>query len=66
MREGKIAAPSITFDHRTNAIGRMWADDDVQSALNALKAIKPKIPQPAAMKVPAPVSPPMFPELQQH
>jgi hypothetical protein len=38
MREGKIAAPPILFDPKTNSTGRMWSEDDVEAARAALKA----------------------------
>jgi hypothetical protein len=38
MRQGKIAAPPILFDARTNSIGRMWSEDDIEAARAALKA----------------------------
>ena len=37
MREGKIAAPPILFDPKTNSTGRMWSEDDVEAARTALK-----------------------------
>jgi hypothetical protein len=38
MRQGKIAAPPILFDSKTNSTGRMWSEDDVEAARAALKA----------------------------
>jgi hypothetical protein len=38
MRQGKIAAPPILFDSKTNSTGRMWSEDDVEAARVALKA----------------------------
>jgi hypothetical protein len=37
MRQGKIAAPPILFDSKTNSTGRMWSEDDVEAARTALK-----------------------------
>jgi hypothetical protein len=37
MRQGKIAAPPIIFDSRTNSVGRMWSEDEVEAACTALK-----------------------------
>jgi len=37
MREGKIAAPPILFDPKTNSTRRMWSEDDVEAARTALK-----------------------------
>jgi hypothetical protein len=37
-RLGKIAAPPILFDSKTNSTGRMWSEDDVEAARAALKA----------------------------
>jgi len=38
MRQGKIAAPPILFDSKTNSTGRMWSEDDIEAARVALKA----------------------------
>jgi hypothetical protein len=38
MRQGKIAAPPIVFDSKTNSTGRMWSEDDIEAARAALKA----------------------------
>ena len=38
MRQGKIAVPPIIFDSRTNSVGRMWSEDDVEAVRTALKA----------------------------
>jgi len=38
MRQGKIAAPPILFDSKTNSTGRMWSEDDIEAARAALKA----------------------------
>jgi len=37
MRQGKIAAPPILFDSKTNSTGRMWSEDDIEAARVALK-----------------------------
>jgi hypothetical protein len=37
MRQGMIAALPIIFDSRTNSVGRMWSEDDVEAARAALK-----------------------------
>jgi Helix-turn-helix domain len=29
MRQGKIAAPPILFEPKTNSTGRMWSEDDI-------------------------------------
>jgi hypothetical protein len=36
MRQGKIAAPPIIFDSRTNSVGRMWSEGDIERARIAL------------------------------
>jgi hypothetical protein len=36
MRQGKIAAPPIVFDAKTNSTGRMWSEDDIERARIAL------------------------------
>ncbi|MFY9729984.1 MAG: hypothetical protein WB723_19215 [Candidatus Acidiferrales bacterium] len=36
MRQGKIAAPPILFDSKTNSTGRMWSEDDIERARVAL------------------------------
>ena len=36
MRQGKIAAPPILFDSKTNSTGRMWSKDDIERARVAL------------------------------
>jgi len=38
MRQGKVAAPPILFDSKTNSTGRMWSEDDIEAARAALKA----------------------------
>jgi hypothetical protein len=38
MRQGKIAAPPIVFDSKTNSTGRMWSEDDIEAVRTALKA----------------------------
>jgi predicted site-specific integrase-resolvase len=38
MRQGKIAAPPIVFDSKTNSTGRMWSEDDIEGVRTALKA----------------------------
>ena len=38
MRQGKIAAPPILFDSKTNSTGRMWSEADIEAARAALKA----------------------------
>jgi DNA-binding transcriptional MerR regulator len=38
MRQGKIAAPPILFDPKTNSEGRMWSEADIEAARSALKA----------------------------
>jgi predicted site-specific integrase-resolvase len=40
MREGKIKAPPISFDSKSNSIGRMWSEDDVEQARKVLESIK--------------------------
>ena len=37
MRQGKIAAPPILFDPKTNSTGRMWSEDDIEAVRTALK-----------------------------
>ena len=37
MRRGKIAAPPILFDAKTNSTGRMWSEDDIEAVRTALK-----------------------------
>jgi MerR HTH family regulatory protein len=36
MRQGKIAAPPILFNSKTNSTGRMWSEDDIERARVAL------------------------------
>lgn len=36
-RQGKIAAPPIIFDSRTNSVGRMWSEDEVEAVRASLK-----------------------------
>ena len=36
MREGKIAAPPILFDPKTNSTVRMWSEDDIEAVRAAL------------------------------
>jgi predicted site-specific integrase-resolvase len=40
MREGKIKPPPIVFDSKTNSIGRMWSEDDIEQARKVLQSIK--------------------------
>jgi DNA-directed RNA polymerase specialized sigma subunit len=37
MRQGKIAAPPILFDSKTNSTDRMWSEDDIEAVRTALK-----------------------------
>jgi hypothetical protein len=37
MRTGKIKAPPILFDSRTNSEGRMWSEEDIAAARAVLK-----------------------------
>jgi predicted site-specific integrase-resolvase len=37
MRTGKIKAPPILFDSKTNSEGRMWSEADIEAARLALK-----------------------------
>jgi hypothetical protein len=37
MRQGKIAAPPILFDSKTNSTGRMWSEDEVEAVRTTLK-----------------------------
>ena len=37
MRKGKIKAPPIVFDSKTNSIGRMWSEDDIEQARRVLE-----------------------------
>ena len=39
MRQGKIAAPPIVFDSKTNSTGRMWSEDDIEAVRAALKTV---------------------------
>jgi hypothetical protein len=41
MRQGKIAAPPILFDPKTNSTGRMWSENDIKAARAALKTARP-------------------------
>jgi hypothetical protein len=41
MRQGKIAAPPILFDPKTNSTGRMWSENDIEAARAALKTARP-------------------------
>ena len=38
MRQGKITAPPIVFDSKTNSTGRMWSEGDIEAVRAALKA----------------------------
>ena len=38
MRQGKVAAPPILFDSKTNSTGRMWSEGDIEGVRAALKA----------------------------
>jgi hypothetical protein len=38
MRQGKITAPPILFDPKTNSTGRMWSEDDIEAARVVLKS----------------------------
>ena len=40
MRKGKIKAPPIVFDSKTNSTGRMWSEDDIEQARKVLESIK--------------------------
>ena len=40
MRKGKIKAPPVTFDSKTNSIGRMWSEDDIEQARKGLQNIQ--------------------------
>ena len=40
MRKGKIKAPAVAFDSKTNSIGRMWSEDDIEQARKVLQSIK--------------------------
>ena len=40
MRKGKIKAPPVAFDSKTNSIGRMWSEDDIEQARKVLQSIK--------------------------
>jgi hypothetical protein len=40
MRKGKIEAPPIVFDSKTNSTGRMWSEDDIEQARKVLESIK--------------------------
>jgi hypothetical protein len=42
MRQGKIAAPPIIFDSRTNSVGRMWSEGDIERARIALNTSRVK------------------------
>jgi Helix-turn-helix domain len=37
MRQGKIAAPPILFDPKTNSTGRMWSEGEIERARAVLK-----------------------------
>ena len=37
MRQGKIAAPPVVFDSKTNSTGRMWSEDDIEAVRTALR-----------------------------
>jgi hypothetical protein len=36
MRQGKITAPPIVFDSKTNSTGRMWYEGEIERARIAL------------------------------
>jgi hypothetical protein len=40
LRQGKIKAPPIIFDPKTNSTVRMWSQDDIEQARNVLNSIK--------------------------
>jgi predicted site-specific integrase-resolvase len=40
MRKGKVKAPPILFDPKTNLTVRMWSADDIEQARTVLKGIK--------------------------
>jgi hypothetical protein len=40
LRQGKIKAPPIIFDSKTNSTGRMWSADDIEQARRMLKLIE--------------------------
>jgi DNA-binding transcriptional MerR regulator len=40
MRKGKIKAPPILFDPKTNSTVRMWSEDDIEQARKVLEIIK--------------------------
>ena len=37
MRQGKIVAPPILVDPKTNSTGRMWSEDDIEAVRTALR-----------------------------
>ena len=37
MRQGKIKAPPMLFDPKTNLTGRMWSEDDIEQARKVLE-----------------------------
>ena len=39
MRKGKIKAPPIVFDSKTNSTGRIWSEDDIEQARKVLESI---------------------------
>ena len=41
MRQGKIKAPPIIFDSKTNSTGRMWSEDDIEQARKVLESASP-------------------------
>jgi hypothetical protein len=40
MPKGKIKAPPILFDPKTNSTARTWSGDDTEEARKVLKSIK--------------------------
>ena len=37
MRQGKIKGPPIIFDSKTNSIGRMWSEDEMEQVRKVLE-----------------------------
>jgi len=40
LRQGKIKAPPITFNRKTNSTGRMWSEDEIEEARKVLERIE--------------------------
>jgi len=40
LRQGKIEAPPITFDRKTNSNSRMWSEGEIEQARKALERIE--------------------------